>query len=154
VISFSKGRAELAERHLKLPNVDLQYPLPELLRDHLAQGVWRHCLYPGWQQYRSRRDGLDSVPEEIEETSSEDHEPQEGESADPASSLAGRMQRLNIDSQGGHHRMMRQRAQIEQFSMKEREHGEGKFAFESYLVAALSARDNTIPALWGYTEED
>jgi hypothetical protein len=47
-ISFSPGREDLTECHLEPNQVDLQYrPLPELLSDHLAQGVWRCCLFLG-----------------------------------------------------------------------------------------------------------
>jgi hypothetical protein len=41
MISFSEGREDLAACHLKVDQVDAQYrPLPELLIDHLAQGLW------------------------------------------------------------------------------------------------------------------
>jgi hypothetical protein len=50
VISFSKGHGNLAQYHLETGQVDPKYhPLPLLLRDHLAQAVFRHCLFPEWK---------------------------------------------------------------------------------------------------------
>jgi hypothetical protein len=137
VICFSVGREDLAECHLNVGLVDRQYrPLPQLLTDHLSQGVWRHCLFPRWSLGI-----LDYVTEATEEISPED----ELEPADPTS-LTVRLRQMNLGTR-------RASAQIEQFSMKEREYGEGKFAFESYLAASLS-RNHIVPTLWGYAEDD
>jgi hypothetical protein len=39
--------------------------------------------------------------------------------------------------------------------MEEREYGEGKSAFESYLAASFSRNHIVqVPTLWGYTEDD
>jgi hypothetical protein len=116
-------REDLAERHLNVGLVDKQYqPLPQLLTEHLSQGVWRHCFFPRW---KDERVWGTLNPPAIEEISPEDDEL---EDHDPS-------------------------VQIEQFSMKEREYGEGKFAFESYLATSLS-RNHIVPTLWRYAEDD
>ena len=82
MISFSTGREDLAECHLEVNQVDPQYrPLPGLLLDHLAQGVKRCCLFPGWkdgnQQLLAHRDFI------IEERMfTADYEPQEDHPAE------------------------------------------------------------------------
>ena len=154
MISFSVGREDLSERHLKVDQVEPQYrPLPQLLIDHLAQGVLRRCLFPEWKHGKQQPQAyLDDVTEGMEEMFPGDDD-QEDELMDPAT-LANRLQHLNLHSRGGPDRMTGARAQLEQFSMKEIEHGEGKSAFESYLAAALSVRNDTILAHWGYTGED
>jgi hypothetical protein len=49
VISFSEHRMGLTMYHLKWDMVDEKYrALTRLLDDHLAQGVWQCCRYPGW----------------------------------------------------------------------------------------------------------
>ena len=156
MISFSEGREDLAACHLKVDQVDSQFrPLPELLLDHLAQGVWRCCLFPGWkhggQQFLSQ---LDFVTEDMEETFFEDNECREDEPADPANLLTARLRRLGLDSQGGIGGVTGAYTQIDQFSMKERECGQGKAAFEDYLRAALWNQNDNAPVLWGYTQED
>lgn len=154
MISFSVGREDLAGCHLKVDLVGEQYrPLPELLTDHLAQGVWRRCLFPGWKYDNQQLLGtLDFVTEAIVGISPEDDELQDHDPADPAS-LTDRLHRLNLETRGGPSGTTRAYAQIEQFSMKEREYGEGKSAFESYLAASLS-RNHIVPTLWGYAEDD
>jgi len=84
VISFSVGRADLAEYHLMEGLVGKQYrPLPELLTDHLAQGVWQHCLFPGWRLDNQQLLGtLDFVTEAIEGISPEDDKLQDHDPAD------------------------------------------------------------------------
>ncbi len=153
MISFSVGRKHLAEYHLQDGGLDKKYrPHPELLTDHLAQGVWRHCLFPGWRFDNQQPWGpLDFVTEAIERTSPEDDELQDHDPADPAS-LTDRVHQLNLETQGPSGTTSAY-AQIEQFSMKEREYGEGKSAFESYLAASLS-RSHIVSTLWGYTEDD
>ena len=86
MISFSVGREDLAGCHLKKDLVDEQYrPLPELLTDHLAQGVLRYCLFP-----RRRGDNqpllgtLDLVTEAKEGISPEDDELPDHDPADPS----------------------------------------------------------------------
>ena len=139
MISFSTGREDLAECHLEINLVDSQYrPLPALLMDHLAQGVWRCCLFPGWKHgHQQHLADLDFIIEE--RMFAEDYEPQDDDPADPATVLAARQQHLDLD------RMMGAGAQLEQRSMKEWESGKGKSYFENYLDAALS--------IGGYTEE-
>ncbi|KAH9969241.1 hypothetical protein BJV74DRAFT_799381 [Russula compacta] len=68
VISFSDGHKDLAGCHLKIDLVDTLYcPLPELLTDHLMQGVWQCCVFPGWKHNNQQLLGsLDLVPEAIE----------------------------------------------------------------------------------------
>ena len=67
MISFSVGREDLAECHLKVDQVDPQYrPLPELPIDHLAQGVWWCCLFPGWIRGDRQLLALDFVTEDID----------------------------------------------------------------------------------------
>jgi hypothetical protein len=153
VISFSVGREDLAGYHLKKDLVAEQYrPLPELLTDHLAQGILRYCLFP-----RRRCDNpsllgtLDPVTE-ANGISPEDDELPDHDPADPAS-LTDRLHQLKLESGGGPSGTKGAYAQIEQFSMEEREYGEGKSAFESYLAASLS-RNHIVPTLWGYTEDD
>ena len=47
-------------------------PLPELLTDHLAQGVWRRCLFSGWRFDNQQLVGtLDFVTEALEGISPE-----------------------------------------------------------------------------------
>ena len=154
MISFSVGREDLAGCHLKVDLVDTLYrPLPELLTDHLTQGVWQCCLFPGWKHDNQQLLGpLDFVPEAIEGMFN--NEPQEDDPADPAASLVTRLHHLNLETQGGPGRTTRAYSQMKRFSMKEREYGEGKSAFERYLAASLSVRNDTVPRLWGYTEED
>lgn len=154
VISFSEGREDLAGCHLKIDLVDTLYrPLPELLTDHLTQGVWRCCVFPGWKHDNQQLPGsLDLVPEAIEGMF--DDESQEDDPADTAASLAVRLRQLDLESRGGRGGMPRAYAPMEQFSMKQREYGKGKAAFEGYLAASLSVWNDTVPRLWGYTEED
>ncbi len=150
MISFSVGCEDLAERHLKVDQVDPQYrPLPELLIDHLAQCVWRCCLFPGWkhgdQHLHFGTQGTEGVsPDEAVE--------------DPAAALTARLQQLDLHSRGGRDGISGAREQLGQFSMKEMEYGEGKYAFEGYLAAALSPGNDSIPglfpALCRYTEEE
>jgi hypothetical protein len=143
VICFSVGCKELAERHLNVGLVDEQYqPLPQLLTDHLSQGVWRHCLFPRWSLGI-----LESVTEGTEEITPEDDK-LEGDDLADRNSLAHQLHQLDLESG-----TRRASVQIEQFSMKEREYGKGKFAFESYLAASLS-RNHIVPTLWGYAEDD
>jgi hypothetical protein len=83
--------------------VDPQYrPIPRLLTDHLAQGVWRCCLYPGWkhgtQQLPTR---LDPLAEDIEGMFSECDEPREGDPVHTVASLTAKLQRLDLDSEEG-----------------------------------------------------
>jgi hypothetical protein len=99
VIHFPKGRKYLAGRHLKLDQVDPQYrPLRELLLDHLAQGVWRYCLFPGWtpgdQQHLV---SLDLVPEDINDIFPGNDESQED---DLAIDLATGLKSLGLSSRG------------------------------------------------------
>jgi hypothetical protein len=132
VISFSVGREDLSKCHLKVDQVEPRYrPLPRLLIDHLGQGVWRYCLFPGSKHGNQQLQAcLDYVTEDMEEMFPGDDD-QEDEPMDPAAFFA---------------------TQLQQFSMKEIEHGEGKSAFESYLDAALSVRNDAILAHWGYTD--
>lgn len=65
MISFSSGREDLTKYHLETNQVDLRYrPLPELLIDHLAQGGWRCCLFPGWKPGNLQQADLDLITEE------------------------------------------------------------------------------------------
>jgi len=84
VISFSVGREDLAEYHLMEGLVGKQYqPLPELLTDHLTQGVWQHCLFPGWRFDNQQLLGtLNFVTEAIEGISPEDDKLQDHDPAD------------------------------------------------------------------------
>jgi hypothetical protein len=145
VISFSVGREDFTACHLKGDLVDLQYrPIPQLLTDHLAQGVWRFCLHPEWklgnQQPQTSLDRLDETREGI---SLEYDEPLEGDPVHEVASLATKLQRLDLYSRGGLDEVTRAYVQISQFSMKETERGEGKIAFEDYLHSVLSIRNDT-----------
>jgi hypothetical protein len=95
MISFSVGREDLAGCHLKVDLVDMLYrPLPELLTDHLTQGVWQCCLFPGWKHENQQLLGpLDLVPEAIE-----DDEYQEDDLANPAASFVTQLHHLNLKS--------------------------------------------------------
>jgi hypothetical protein len=94
---------------------------------------------------------LDIVTEAKEGISPEDDELPDCDPADPVS-LTNRFHQLNLESRGGPSGTKGAYAQIEHFSMEEREYGEGKSAFESYLAASLS-RNHIVPTLWGYTED-
>jgi hypothetical protein len=48
--------------------------------------------------------------------------------------------------------LTRARTEIDQYEPEDREHGEGKFAFENYLGIALSVKDDSIDMLWPYGE--
>ena len=107
MISFSTGREDLAECHLKVNQVEPQYrPLPELLLDHLAQGVGRCCLFPGWkygnQQLLAHRDFIIK-----ERMFTADYELHEDDPADLPTVLAARLQHLDLD------RMITAGAQLE-----------------------------------------
>jgi hypothetical protein len=115
--------------------VDSKYrPLSQLLTDHLAQGVWKCCLFPGWKSSNQQHLAhLRHIAEE--EVSNADYELQEDDfDADPANVLSARLQHLVLDqlrTGGGG-------AQFEQRSVKRWESGNGKSYFEKYLDAALS----------------
>jgi len=120
MISFSTHRADLTVHHLQYDIVDPQYrPSKALLEDHLRQGVWQFCRYPGWTKAGDHQclTPLDPLSEDVEGLYSDYDEPQEAY------------------------------AQINQFSMREMECGEGKAAFEDYLHIALSIRNSTVPML-------
>ena len=153
MISFSVGRQDLAGFHLKKDLVAEKYrPLPELLTDHLAQGVWRHCLFPRRRDNQPPLGTLDLVTETKEGISPVDEELPEYDLADSAS-LTDRFHQPKLESRGGPSGTKGAYAQIEQFSMEEREYGEGKSAFESYLAASFS-RNHIVPMLWEYTEDN
>ncbi len=129
MVSFSVGREDLAACHLKEGLVGEQYrPLPEFDNQQLL-GT------------------LNFVTEALEGISPGHDELQDHDPADPAS-LANRLHQLNLETRGGPSGTTSAYAQIEQFSMKEREYGEGKSAFESYVAASLS-RNHIVPTLWG-----
>jgi len=67
VISFSKGRTDLASCHLAVNGVQERLRPPELLTDHLSQGVYTWCLYPEFES-ASHQDacGLSFVTEGLE----------------------------------------------------------------------------------------
>lgn len=151
VISFSVGREDLAACHLQVDLVDSQYrPIPHLLTDHLAQGVLRCCLYPGWthdDQQQQPLTRLDPLVEDAEGMFPEFDESQGGDPVHTAAALAAKLQSLDLDSRGGLDEVSGAYAHIGQFSMEERERGEGKIAFEDYLRVALSIGNETV---WGY----
>ncbi|KAI0270930.1 hypothetical protein BGY98DRAFT_1189831 [Russula aff. rugulosa BPL654] len=98
LISGTGGRKEFAACHLQVDLVDSQYrPIPQLLTDHLAQGVWANCVYPGWedgdQQLPAR---LNPLAEDMERTSSGYDERQEGGHTPTAS--FPKMPPLDLDS--------------------------------------------------------
>jgi hypothetical protein len=95
---------------------------------------------------------LDFVTEVIEGISPEDDELQDNDPADPGS-LTDRVHQLNLETRGGPSGKTNPYAQVEQFNIEEREYGEGKYAFESYLAASLS-RNHAVSTLWGYDEDD
>ena len=144
MISFSPKRQDLTAYHLQKDIVDLQYrPHFRLLTDHLTQGVWKCCRYPG-----STHGGLpsqiqlDPLSEDVEGSLFEYDESQEGDPMHTATSLTT----MGLDSRG-FDGVTRAYTQISQFNMSETERGEGKAAFEDYLQVALSMRNNTIPIL-------
>ena len=119
-MSFSAKRQDLTAYHLQQDIVDPQYrPHSRLLIDHLAQGVWKCCRYPG----STHGDPL----------------------SDPVHTATS-LTTMGLDS-GEFDEVTRAYRQISQFSMKETERGEGKAAFEDYLHVALSIRNNTVPML-------
>ena len=74
---------------LEVDQVALQYcPLPELLIDHLVQGVWQCCLFPQWNHGDKQLLALDFVTEDIEGVFPEIGDPQDDEPVDPAAFLA------------------------------------------------------------------
>ena len=140
MISFSPGRKGLAKLHLQTDQVGKPHgPLPQLLTDHLMQGVWHCCVYPGFI-YGAQID-LDSLTEDMEKVSFEDDGPQEGGPVHKTASLTAIVQRSDHGSGGGLNKVTRAYAQIHQFSVEEMECGEGKVAFEGYLHTALSTRN-------------
>ena len=88
--------------HLKWDMVDEKYRgLTRLLDDHLAQGVWQCCRYPGWtNDDHQHLTPLNPVSEDVE-GSSEYDEPQEEEPVHTAGSLAAKLQCLDLSSGGG-----------------------------------------------------
>jgi len=74
VISFSKGHENLGACHLKVDLVNSKYrPISWLLSDHLALGVWKWCVYPGWKHdHQQLQTGLVPLAEDIEGMPSED----------------------------------------------------------------------------------
>lgn len=134
MISFSVGREGLAGCHLKNDLVAKPYrPLPELLTSHLTQGVIRYCISPGWEcDDQPPFATLDLLAEATEGITPEDDELPE-----PAS-LTDKLHWLTLESRAGNSGTKGEYAKIEEFSMEEREYGEGESAFESYLTASLS----------------
>lgn len=131
MISFSPGRKDLTDCHLETNQVDPRYcPLPELLSDHLAQGFWRCCLFPGWKPGNQQQADLGFITEEG--MIAADYAPQEDDLIDPGSPLVTRLQQLDLN------RMAGADAQFEQQTTKQWEHGKGKSYLEDYLDAALS----------------
>jgi len=145
MICFSAFCEDLAAYHLKLEIVDTPYQaLSGLLHNHLTQGVWRSCHYPGWtKDHHQCLTPIDPLSEDEEGASSEYDEPQKADLVHMAGSLTTKLQHLDLSSRGigG---VTRAYTQIGQFSMKETECGEGKAAFEDYLDITLSIGNDTV----------
>jgi len=60
------------------------------------------------------------------------------------------MKHLTLDSGGRSEQLTMARAQVDQYGLKDREHGEGKAAFENYLEITLSVKGDSIDTLWQY----
>jgi hypothetical protein len=145
VISFSEGRAHLTSCHFKVDHLDAQVrPASDLLTDHLAQGVFRWCLFPRLQSARHRQTlDLDSVDEAIESPFSV-----EEEQINP-DDLSARMEYLTL-SQGREDEKTTARLETDVYGLEGWEQGDGKAAFENYLTVALDHNDDGIPVPFEY----
>ena len=133
IISFSKGRADLASCHLKVDHLLQQLrPLPALLTDHLSQGVYLWCLFPESQHSsRQHASDLEAVAEGCETPMSpEDDDTDIVELVDYVSD------RLTLKSDSSAGRKKEALDDLHQYD--EIGHGPGKVAFEKYLEVALS----------------
>lgn len=140
VVSFSKERAYLADYHLNVDSIPFdQRPLESLLTDHLSQGVFLHCLHPRFQNtgYRTTS-GLSSVAESLETPDSLDSTSQK--SVVTVEDLESHIGRLSLEQEraGRQEPLIVAHSNLNRFKPKERERGEGKDAFETYLAMALS----------------
>lgn len=133
IISFSKGRADIASCHLKVDHLLQQlHPLPALLTDHLSQGVYLWCLFPESQHTTHQyANDLGAVAEGFETSlSPEDDDLDIVELADYVSDRLT----LKSDSSAGE----RKEALDKLHQYDEMGYGPGKAAFEKYLEVALS----------------
>jgi hypothetical protein len=89
------------------------HPISRLLSDHLAQGVWKWCVCPGWKHdYQQLPTGFGPLAEDIEGTPSEDDETQGRALVHRAAPLTAKRRRLGLDSRGGLDEVTRACAQI------------------------------------------
>lgn len=148
IISFSNERESFTVYKLLVDDIPVRLrPLPQLLTDHLAQGVARHCLYPGdWSvSGRQSSSGLASVAEELPEIpgvapgASQSNVNKDLMSALQDLSLEGGQRSSLHDSVHGTwtSSLMEARIRLNRFA-GHRESGEGKHAFENYIAIALS----------------
>jgi hypothetical protein len=136
VISFLKGRADLASCHLNVNHLSHQFrPLPVLLLDHLLQGVYLWCLFPESQHSsRQHADELGPVAEGFETPLSPKDD--DDDIVDLVDCISDRLT-LNLDSSAGG----KKEALDDLHQYDETGHGLGKAAFEKYLEMALSVVD-------------
>jgi len=141
VISFSQERAHLSNFHLNLKDIPpALHPLPELLTDHLSQGVYLHCLFPKSRHAsHPQKAGLSTVVESPGTPESRDDEELYGP-VDSEGHIISRLQQLSFDPAPGNEQEPERtiaRRQLNQFKGKKAEIGDGKEAFENYLSIAL-----------------
>jgi hypothetical protein len=133
VISFSKGRADLASGHLKVDHLPQQLrPLPALLTDHLSQGVYLWCLFPESQHTsRQRANDLGAVAEGFETPLSPEDD--DADIVELVDYVSDRLTLKSGSSAGGKKEALDDLHQYDEIG-----HGPGKAAFERYLEVALS----------------
>ncbi|KIM72417.1 hypothetical protein PILCRDRAFT_829756 [Piloderma croceum F 1598] len=133
VISFSKGRADLASCHLKVDHLPQQLrPLPALLTDHLSQGVYLWCLFPE-SQHTSRQhpNDLGAVAEGSESPLSPEDD--DADIVELNDYISDRLTLKSDSSAAGKKEVFDNFHQYDEI-----DHGPGKAAFEKYLEVALS----------------
>jgi hypothetical protein len=136
VISFSKGRADLASCHLMVDHLPQQLrPLPALLTDHLSQGVYLWCLFPESQRAnRQHANDLESVAEGFETPLSPKDD---GDIVDLAHYVSTRLT-LKTDLSGRPVLGGKKEALDALHQYDEISHGPGKATFEKYSEVALT----------------
>jgi len=133
IISFSKGRADLASCHLRVDHLPQQHrPLPALLTDHLSQGVYLRCLFPE-SQHASRRhvNDLGAVAEAFKTPLSPEDD--DADVVELIDCVADCLTLKSDSSAGGKKEALDDLEQYDEIG-----HGPGKAAFEKYLEVALS----------------
>ena len=133
VISFSKGRADLASCHLRVNHLTQQLrPLPALLTDHLSQGVYLWCLFPESQHAsRQHANDLGAVAEGFETPLSPDDD--DADIVELVDYVSDRLTLKTDPSAAGKKEVFDDLHQYNEIHC-----GPGKAAFEKYLEVASS----------------